>query len=49
MGLPTIDIVSVELKLAQDGLPISSSRIRAKEIDQMGNIPKNKKQSSFIK
>ena len=43
MGLPTIDIVSVELKLAQDGLPISSSRIRANEIDQMGNILKNKK------
>ncbi len=43
MGLPTIDIVSVELKLAQDGLPISSSRIRANEIDQMGNISKNKK------
>ena len=43
MSLPTIDIVSVELKLAQDGLPISSSRIRANEIDQMGNILKNKK------
>lgn len=43
MGLPTIDIVSVELKLARDGLPISSSRIRANEIDQMGNILENKK------
>ncbi len=43
MGLPVIDIVSVELKLAQDGLPISSSRIRANEIDQMGNTIKNKK------
>lgn len=43
MGLPTIDIVSVELKLAKDGLPISSSRIRANEIDQMGNILENKK------
>jgi pantetheine-phosphate adenylyltransferase len=43
MGLKTIDIVSVELKLAQDGLPISSSRIRAKEIDHNGNIFRNKK------
>ncbi len=43
MGLPTIDIVSVGLKLAQDGLPISSSRIRANEVDQTGNILKNKK------
>ncbi len=43
MGLKTIDIVSVELKLAQDGLPISSSRIRANEIDHNGNIFRNKK------
>ena len=43
IGLSTIDIVSVELKLAQDGLPISSSRIRANEIDQMGKTLKNKK------
>lgn len=43
MGLTPIDIVSVELKLAQDGLPISSSRIRANEIDQNGNILRNKK------
>ena len=42
-GLPAIDIVSVGLKLAQDGLPISSSRIRANEIDKLGNILKNKK------
>ncbi|MDN5866054.1 MAG: pantetheine-phosphate adenylyltransferase [Candidatus Nitrosocosmicus sp.] len=43
MGLRAIDIVSVGLKLAQDGLPISSSRIRANEIDQFGKILKNKK------
>ena len=43
ISLSTIDIVSVELKLAQDGLPISSSRIRANEIDQMGKTLKNKK------
>lgn len=43
MGLTTIEIVSVELKLAQDGLPISSSRIRANEIDHNGNILRNKK------
>ena len=43
MGLTTIDIVSVELKLAQDGLPISSSRIRANEIDHHGNLLRNKK------
>ena len=40
MGLPTIDIVSVELKLAKDGLPISSSRIRANEIDNDGQYSK---------
>jgi cytidyltransferase-like protein len=43
MGLPSIDIVSVELKLAEDGLPISSSRIRANEIDQTGKLLKDKK------
>ena len=40
MGLPTIDIVSVELKLAQDGLPISSSRIRANENESDGQYIK---------
>jgi pantetheine-phosphate adenylyltransferase len=43
MGIPPIEVVSVELKLAHDGMPISSSRIRANEIDYMGNILKNKK------
>ncbi len=36
LGLPSIDVISVKLILAEDGLPISSSRIRSKEIDEQG-------------
>ncbi len=36
LGLPLVDIVSVKLMLAEDGLPISSSRIRSNEIDVNG-------------
>ena len=35
-GLPAIDVVSVKLVLAEDGIPISSSRIRSNEIDENG-------------
>lgn len=36
MGLSTIDVVAVKLMLAEDGFPISSSRIRSHEIDESG-------------
>ena len=36
MGLPAIDVVLVKLVLAEDGIPISSSRIRSNEIDENG-------------
>ncbi len=36
LGLPVIDVVSVKLMLAEDGIPISSSRIRSHEIDENG-------------
>jgi pantetheine-phosphate adenylyltransferase len=36
LGLPAIDVVSVKLVLAEDGIPISSSRIRSNEIDENG-------------
>ena len=35
-GLHVIDVVSVKLVLAEDGIPISSSRIRSNEIDENG-------------
>lgn len=35
-SLPAIDVVSVKLVLAEDGIPISSSRIRSNEIDENG-------------
>ena len=37
LGLPLIDIVSVKMILAEDGLPISSSRIRSNVIDVNGS------------
>ena len=36
LGLPAIDVVPVKLVLAEDGIPISSSRIRTNEIDENG-------------
>jgi pantetheine-phosphate adenylyltransferase len=37
LGLPLINIVSVKMILAEDGLPISSSRIRSNVIDVNGS------------
>jgi pantetheine-phosphate adenylyltransferase len=36
LGLPSVEIYTVKLVLADDGLPISSSRIRSNEIDENG-------------
>ena len=36
LGLPAIDVVLVKLELAEDGFPISSTRIRSHEIDDNG-------------
>jgi pantetheine-phosphate adenylyltransferase len=36
LGLLPIDIVSVDMVLAEDGFPVSSSRIRSNEIDDKG-------------
>lgn len=37
-GLPPVDVVTVDLVLAQDGKRISSTRIRNSEIDSEGNL-----------
>jgi len=39
-GLPPVDVVTVDLVLAQDGKRISSTRIRNGEIDSEGNLLK---------
>ena len=36
LGLPAVDITSVKMVLAEDGFPISSSRIRSNYIDENG-------------
>ena len=36
LGLPVVDVVSVKMILADDGFPISSSRIRSNDIDEDG-------------
>lgn len=41
-GLPMLRIIAVEMRRADDGHPISSSRIRAGEIDASGRILKSK-------
>lgn len=41
-GLPPAEIIAVGLVKAQDGKPISSTRIRAGEIDREGRLLKSK-------
>jgi pantetheine-phosphate adenylyltransferase len=36
LGLPAVDITPVKMVLAEDGFPISSSRIRSNSIDENG-------------
>jgi pantetheine-phosphate adenylyltransferase len=36
LGLKPVEVVSVDLVKAEDGLPISSTRIKAGEIDAAG-------------
>ena len=40
-GFPLLDIVVVSFVLADDGIPISSTRIRKGEIDKKGNLITN--------
>ncbi len=37
-GMPPAEIIAVEMVKAQDGMPISSTRIRAGEIDRDGRL-----------
>jgi cytidyltransferase-like protein len=39
-GYPPLQVVRVSFVLADDGKPISSSRIRSGEIDESGQLPK---------
>jgi pantetheine-phosphate adenylyltransferase len=36
LGLPAVDVIPVKMVLAEDGFPISSSRIRSNDIDENG-------------
>jgi pantetheine-phosphate adenylyltransferase len=40
LGLPAVDVIPVKMILAEDGFPISSSRIRSNDIDENGFIIK---------
>ena len=40
LGLPSVDVIPVKMILAEDGFPISSSRIRSNDIDENGFIIK---------
>jgi pantetheine-phosphate adenylyltransferase len=36
LGLPAVEVISVKMVLAEDGFPISSTRIRSNYIDENG-------------
>jgi pantetheine-phosphate adenylyltransferase len=41
-GLKPVEVITVELVKAEDGMPISSTRIRAGEIDNKGRLLKHR-------
>lgn len=45
-GLPEVRIIAVDIVRAEDGSPISSTRIRAGEIDQAGRLIKHRTKSN---
>jgi pantetheine-phosphate adenylyltransferase len=48
-GLKPVEIISVELVKAEDGSPVSSTRIRAGEIDRTGKLVRKKNDKSDSK
>ena len=48
-GLKPVEIISVEMVKAEDGSPVSSTRIRAGEIDRTGKLVRKKNDKSGSK